>query len=162
MDIEYKEETYEYYRAKKIKSNKWRQSDEENYKMESDNKIPFKRIEPLLEISLSDRRDMDRGDKAVTYEYYRAKKIKSNTWRQSDEENYKMESDNKIPFKRIEPLLEISLSDRRDMDRGDKAVTYEYYRAKQIKNSKQFLVEEDWKKLKEDEQKQPTEVVSEN
>jgi hypothetical protein len=105
---------------------------------------------------------MDIGYKEETYEYYRAKKIKNNYWSQADEENYKMESDNKIPFTRIKPLLEISLSDRRDMDRGDKAETYEYYRAKQIKNSEQFLVEEDWKKLKEDEQKQPTEVVSEN
>jgi hypothetical protein len=85
MDIGVKEETYEYYRAKKIKSNEWSKKDEENYEYESDPKIPFRRIEPMLKIDLNRRRLMDQN-KTETEEYYRAKKIKMNQWSVTDEE----------------------------------------------------------------------------
>jgi hypothetical protein len=60
MDIGVKEETYEYYRAKKMKQNEWSDADEYYYEKESDKKISLKRIEPLLKINSNDRRRMDR------------------------------------------------------------------------------------------------------
>ncbi len=44
MDIGAMEETYEYYRAKKIKSNEWSEKDEKYYKMEPNKKIPLKTL----------------------------------------------------------------------------------------------------------------------
>jgi hypothetical protein len=87
MDIEYMEETYEYYRAKKIKSNEWSKKDEENYEYESDPKITFRRIEPMLKIDVNTRRLMDQN-KTETYEYSRAKKIRDNEWSFDDEKEW--------------------------------------------------------------------------
>ncbi len=94
---------------------------------------------------------MDIGYMEETYEYYRAKMIKKNEWSKVDEDEYEKEEDKKIPFRRIEPMLKINPYDRLRMDHGNDEETYEYYRAKQIKKNEEFLNEEDWTRMKEEE-----------
>jgi hypothetical protein len=148
MDIGVKEETYEYYRAKKIISNEWSDFDEETYDEELDAKIPFNRFEALIKIDSIDRWQMDFGLKEETYEYYRAKKIKNNKWSKADEEAYDEESDPKTLFKRVEPLIKIDSKDCWNLDRGLMKETYEYHRAKKIKyNEWSEIDEEIYKKI---------------
>ncbi len=104
--------------------------------------------DPVLQIDWYDRHLMDIGVMEETYEYYRAKKIKRNVWRSYDEDKYQYEPDKKIPFKRIEPMLGISLYDRQRMDKGYKEETYEYYRAKKIRDNEAYLNEDQWKQEK--------------
>ncbi len=115
--------------------------------------------DPVLQIDWYERHLMDIGYMEETYEYYRAKQKKKSEWTKEDEENYENESDPKIPYRRIEPLLKIDLKDRRDMEIGFMEETYEYYCAKKFRNNEKFLDEEEWTIYEQLKKRLKTEVV---
>jgi hypothetical protein len=81
---------------------------------------------------------MDIGFQEETFEYYRAKKKKKNEWTKENEDVYQAEPNKKIPSRRIESMLKVKADDRWWMDRGRRTETYECYRAKKIRDDKEF------------------------